>query len=275
MTAAGSTLRSGKTVADVLGAPEPPPEPFIPTLNRNQRDIPFWLFENRDVSVAEQYGISFERELPPLRSLRTAWLLALVLGFLGVDRFYLRKPFTGTLKLLTFGGAGIWWIADLFRITGPWAADGARAPLTGTPRLRRGLRLVSAVLLAAILGLATGIALPPVTALASGAYTTVHDRLNPPPPPPSPEWVTVADIKTGIPVQVTTTTDKLRLTFSFTGPAIVFLQPATGPAITALSLSKGGAGTGTVDVPAGTYTATVSATGTGWTLKAEEFRLPG
>lgn len=274
MTAAG-TFRTGKTVEDVLGAPEPAPNFFIPTVNRNQRDIPFWLFENREVSVAEQYGISFEGELPTLRSLRTAWLLALFLGFTGADRFYLRKPFTGALKLLTLGGAGIWWLADLFRITSSRASDGKRVPLAGTASLRGGLRLVSAVLLAAVLGLATGIALPPVTAVASGAYTTVRTRLSPPPPPPEPEWITVADIKTGTPATVTTTTGKLHLTYSFTGTAIVFLQPATGPAITALSLSKGGAGTGTVTVPAGTYTATVSATGTGWSLKAEEFRLPG
>ena len=271
---AGSITRPGKTVADVLGAPEPAPDIFIPTVGRNRRDIPFWLFENRDVSVAEQYGISFESELPPLRSLRTAWLLALFLGFTGADRFYLRKPFTGTLKLLTLGGAGAWWIIDLFRITRPHAADGARAPLTGTSRMRRGLRLASAALLAAVLGLATGAALPPVTAAANGAYSTVRSRLNPPPPPPAPEWVTVGDVTTGENAEITTLTGNLRLTYSFTGPAIVFLQPAAGPAVTAMSLSNGGTGTGGVTVPAGTYTVTVSATGTGWTLKAEEFRVP-
>lgn len=38
-----------------------------------------------------------------------SWLL----GFLGVDRFYLGKVGTGVLKHLTLGGLGIWWLIDL------------------------------------------------------------------------------------------------------------------------------------------------------------------
>jgi hypothetical protein len=38
-----------------------------------------------------------------------SWLL----GFLGVDRFYLGKVGTGVVKLLTVGGLGIWWLIDL------------------------------------------------------------------------------------------------------------------------------------------------------------------
>ena len=119
----------------------------------------------------EQYGLFFERDLPPRRSLRTAWLLALFLGFTGADRFYLRRPVTGTLKLLTLGGAGIWWLIDLFRVTREYAADGASMPLAGTNSQRRGLRLASTVVAAALVGTMIYVTREPVT----GTITAVND----------------------------------------------------------------------------------------------------
>lgn len=48
------------------------------------------------------------------------WLVALLLsifvGGLGIDRFYLGLIGTGILKLITFGGFGIWWLIDLILI---------------------------------------------------------------------------------------------------------------------------------------------------------------
>jgi len=41
-----------------------------------------------------------------------ALLLNGFLGLAGADRFYLGKYKTGTLKLLTLGGLGIWWFID-------------------------------------------------------------------------------------------------------------------------------------------------------------------
>lgn len=275
MTPARLSPRPGVSVDEVFGAPAAPDE-RVPTVRRNWDDAPFWLFENRDVPLTEQYGLFFERDLPPLRSRLIAWLLALVLGFTGADRFYLRKPFTGALKLLTLGGAGIWWLRDLLRLTRPDAADGRRAPLAGTARARRRLRLASIALIAAVLGLAVGAAVPPVTALAASTYTTFHNLLYPPPPPPVPVWVTVADAAGTKPATpVITATGKLHVTYAFPGPAVVYLVPATGPAVTVLTLAKAGTGEIGVTVAPGTYTLTVSTTGPAWTFKAEEFRLPG
>ncbi|MGZ0213319.1 MAG: TM2 domain-containing protein [Actinomycetales bacterium] len=57
------------------------------------------------------------------------WILSLLLGFLGVDRFYLGKVGTGIVKLLTFGGFGIWYLIDLILV------------LTGAQKDKQGLTL--------------------------------------------------------------------------------------------------------------------------------------
>jgi len=46
----------------------------------------------------------------------TALLLSILIGSLGVDRFYMGHVGLGILKLITFGGFGIWWLIDLILI---------------------------------------------------------------------------------------------------------------------------------------------------------------
>ncbi|PVZ59727.1 hypothetical protein C9424_04300 [Arthrobacter sp. H-02-3] len=214
--------------------------------------------------------------MPPRRSLRTAWLLALFLGFTGADRFYLHRPVTGTLKLLTLGGAGIWWLIDLFRITEEYAADGASMPLVGTNSLRRGLRTASIVLVGALTGALFCVTAAPVTGTVTATVTAVNALLHPAPPPPAKEWVTVAEASgTKPPGPVVTVTGKLHIEYTFTGPAVAYLQPVKGPALTVLSLVKAGAGAIGLTLAPGTYTLIVSTTGTIWHLTAQEYRLPG
>lgn len=43
----------------------------------------------------------------------TTLLFSLLLGFLGMDRFYLGHTGTAIGKMLTIGGVGIWWIVDI------------------------------------------------------------------------------------------------------------------------------------------------------------------
>ena len=67
----------------------------------------------------------------PGKSFITTWILSLLLGSLGVDRFYLGKIGTGVAKLLTAGGLGIWSIVDLIITLTGNARDKDGRPLEG------------------------------------------------------------------------------------------------------------------------------------------------
>lgn len=51
------------------------------------------------------------------KSPTTALILSVLLGYLGVDRFYIGDIGLGAVKLLTAGGFGIWTVLDWFFIS--------------------------------------------------------------------------------------------------------------------------------------------------------------
>ena len=57
-------------------------------------------------------------------------ILSIILGRLGVDHFYSGKIGTGILKLITFGGCGIWWLIDVIMIATGSFKDGNGVPIT-------------------------------------------------------------------------------------------------------------------------------------------------
>lgn len=62
------------------------------------------------------------------RRILPAFLLCVLIGVFGAHRFYAGRIGTGILQLLTVGGLGIWWLADLILlVTGHFKdGDGAR-----------------------------------------------------------------------------------------------------------------------------------------------------
>lgn len=52
------------------------------------------------------------------RAPSTALILSVLLGYFGVDRFYVGSVGLGLLKLFTGGGFFIWWLIDIFLISG-------------------------------------------------------------------------------------------------------------------------------------------------------------
>lgn len=73
-----------------------------------------------------------------------ALVLAIFLGYLGIDRFYSGHVVAGVFKLLTLGGFGIWWIIDIILFTFQVAQRSGASPSMRGPEHAGALSFKSA-----------------------------------------------------------------------------------------------------------------------------------
>lgn len=123
--------------------------------------------------MVDAFGTTAYRQ----KSFVATWLLALFLGGLGIDRFYLGKVGTGILKLVTVGGLGFWALVDLIIVLTGNQTDKNRQPLAGYSKHKVMALIVSAVVvvLGAVSGgsaAATGASAGPAKLAAAPGSTT-------------------------------------------------------------------------------------------------------
>ena len=56
-------------------------------------------------------------------------ILAILVGGIGIDRFYSGSILLGVLKLFTLGGLGLWWLIDLIMLVTGNYKDGDGNPI--------------------------------------------------------------------------------------------------------------------------------------------------
>jgi len=111
-------------------------------------------------------------QLRPQKSFVATWLFAWLLGGFGADRFYLGKIGTAILKLVTFGGLGIWALIDLIIVLIGKTTDKQGQPLAGYEQ-RKVLAWIITGVFVVVGGIGGGIAAATTAATVAAISQTV------------------------------------------------------------------------------------------------------
>jgi len=104
------------------GAPLGVDDETLGQMARDRRIQPDTVITDQDSQMSYPAG-----DIPGLFSHKSwvvGFVLSVLLGYLGVDRFYSGRAGLGVLKLLTVGGGGLWWIIDAILFATKSARDG-------------------------------------------------------------------------------------------------------------------------------------------------------
>ncbi|MHA7264350.1 NINE protein [Arthrobacter sp. TMN-37] len=209
---------------------------------------------------------------------RRPWALSLLLGFFGTDRFYLRRPVSGVLKLLTLGGGGFWWAADVLALALGSAVDGGGHPLSGRRGHRAAAATVSLLTIATVFTLASGPALTALRAGAASAMVALASVIPTREPPPA--WTEVAALAGGpgrpAPDPFTLGGGAARISYTLEGPGFVYLLAAGTQTVPegeepVISMLEAGSGRRTLRVDPGEWILTVLPPETRWSATVERF----
>lgn len=204
------------------------------------------------------------------RDFRPVLILSVLFGVLGADRFYEGKYLSGALKLVTAGGLGIWWIADIIALLTGRAADRLGHHYEGSRRDRTIAWVLAAVLFAGLGAAAVNAVAPAVTSATTSAKEVLL-----PAPEPTPVWKRLADVNgTEEPVALAVTGSMLRFTYDFTAPVFAYLQKDGDtelPAEPLLLQDSPANGVQEVPVEPGQYSLVIRTEGNDWTLTVEDY----
>lgn len=175
------------------------------------------------MSMAREFG-PFPVYVPDLKDFRVNWALSLFLGPLGIDRFHRGHYVTGALKLLTLGGAGIWWAVDQIAVVTGRAVTRGNHPMTG----RRSHRFLAGAASMAVIAGAGAASVAVAAPRAEEVKEAVVEAVAP--EPLQPVWEPL-DSLSGLPGETVThpftvTGDGVTFDYALKDAGFIYLVPA-------------------------------------------------